>query len=116
MKYFTRILPISNCKECPKFLDEEEFKGCELSKIHCYELGRDWEEYLLQFCPLVFLEDVIDDSYNLGQQYSDEKKEIRKQVRESVESEEDSVEDEAKWKVSHKYMDMVKMNDKREGS
>lgn len=81
-----KILPITDCKECPKLINEKDFKGCELSNIQCYEIDieDDWMDYLEQFCPLIFLEEVIEESYNLGTQYSDHKKEYMKQVRKSV--------------------------------
>lgn len=81
-------------------MDEDEFKGCGVSNIQCYEIEDDgWMDYLEQFCPLLFLEDVIDESYNLGTHYSDHKKDYVRQVRKSVHNE--------KWLSVNDFFDKI---------
>lgn len=99
-----KILPITNCKDCPKFTDEDEFKGCELSDVRCYELDSNWEDYLEQFCPLQFLETIIEDSYEMGLNYKEYKNSIIKDVRKSVQSD--------KWVTAHDFLE--KINEKGE--
>lgn len=100
-----KILPINDCSECPKLLDEKELKGCELSDIRCYDVEDDWMSYLEQFCPLQYLEDIVDEAYAKGEEFARFKKKTGKEVKESVEP--------SKWAVAHQFLE--KVSDKPKG-
>ena len=93
-----KVLPISNCLECPK-LDMNN-KACELSKAQAYDLDDDWVEYLEQFCPLECLDTIINDSYEHGMNFRKYKEETKKEVIESIK--------ENKWATAHEYLEKIK--------
>lgn len=93
-----KVLPISNCLECPK-LDKNN-KACELSKAQAYDLDDDWEEYLEQFCPLEYLETIINDAYEKGMNYKKFKDKTEKNVKESIK--------ENRWATAHEYLEKIK--------
>lgn len=93
-----RVFPISNCLECPK-LDKEN-RVCELSKAQAYDLDEDWESYLEQFCPLEYLDTIINDAYEKGQEYRKFKEETGKNVNDSIK--------ENRWATAHEYLEKIK--------
>ena len=92
-----KILPISNCKECPK-LDEENL-SCKLSEARAYDLDEDWAEYLEQFCPLENLDGIINEAYEKGKEYSTFKEHKKKEIQDTVK--------ENKWATAHEYLEKI---------
>lgn len=80
-----KVLPINNCKECPKFNEEIPYYECLASDTRCYEKDDDWEDYLEQYCPLIYLETIIDEAFEKGKEYSMMQENIRTQVKLSTE-------------------------------
>lgn len=94
-----KVYPVNDCKDCPKLLDEKEFKGCNLSDVRVYDLDTDWMDYLEQFCPLHYLETIVEEAYDLGKTYSDYSKKCIKNVKRSVQSD--------KWATAHEFLNKV---------
>lgn len=95
----TKVFPINNCMECPKFNEEPIYYECILSDVRCYEKDGDWEEYLEQFCPLSYLEDIIEESYNKGKDFRQMEKKLTGEDKNSVNPN--------KWVTTHKFLEKV---------
>ena len=92
-----KVLPINSCRECPKL--EEGARKCTLSKAEAYDLDEDWESYLEQFCPLNYLEAIIDEAYQQGMRYKEFKDDKIKETKHSV--------DENRWYTAHEYLEKI---------
>ena len=75
----TKVYPINDCRECPKFNEEPIYYECRLSDVRCYEKDipeKEWIDYLEMYCPLSYMEDIIDEAFGKGQEYAETKKEM----------------------------------------
>lgn len=97
-----RIYPVNSCRECPKFQEIDNERKCLLSNAQAYDLDEDWEEYLEQFCPLSYLEMIMEDAYEMGKLFKELKDDKVKEVKKSI--------DGNKWCTAHEYLDKIKMN------
>lgn len=96
----TRVLPINSCRECPKFSEEGNDRMCELSKVQAYDIDDEWEEYLEQFCPLSYLETIINDAFEKGKEYKRFRDGTVKEVKKGIEDD--------RWCTAHEYLEKVK--------
>lgn len=60
---------------------------CLLSDARCYEKDNDyeWTEHLAQFCPLTTVDEIINEAYENGKQYTNMKEDIETNIRLSTE-------------------------------
>ena len=94
-----RILPIKDCKECPHWNEEPIYHECRLTDTRCYEKDGNWTDYLEQYCPLEYLDSIIDEAYNKGKEYMVMKEQAETQVRLSTEP--------TRWFTAHEFLDRL---------
>lgn len=81
-----KAYPVENCKECPKFNEEEPYYECTLSDKRCYDKETDeWMEILEQNCPLEFIRTISDEAFQKGREYEQMIMEQKRKVKSSIE-------------------------------
>ena len=95
-----RVIIIDNCKECPKLNEEEPYYECTLSDTRHYEKeDENWMEWIMQYCPLECLDDIMDSTFKKGQEYEKHKKNTLKKVISTTKK--------TKWRTSHEFLEKL---------
>ena len=98
-----KVLPVTNCNDCPYLEKHEGIIRCDLSEAQSYEPEGEWMQPLEQFCPLYYLETIISDSYILGKEYTD----FTENIIASVTRSKKTGKEDLKWKQPHEYMEWI---------
>ena len=105
-RIMTRVMIVHDCTECSKFNEEPPYYECTLSDTRHYEKeDENWMEWLMQYCPLECLEDIMDSSFKKGQEYEKHKKDTLRNVRLSTEK--------TKWLTPHEFLDKLTKDKKQ---
>lgn len=101
-----KVLPISNCEECPYFERHTGLVRCDLSEAQSYEPDGEWMELLDQFCPLQDLKTIINDSYEMGKLFKEHCENLERDVINSRKNNDNSI-----WDKCHEYLDKINEGD-----